>query len=124
VQRSAAILLLVWFSLSLIPPTLFADADSTLPACCRKSGKHHCSMAESAPQQQPRGVVMRSVRAKCSLYPAAGAIPVAGKASTPRLATRFFVDVVSHPTAHAQSEAQYRVSFSRTRQKRGPPSLS
>jgi hypothetical protein len=33
-----------------------------------------------------------------------------------------FADVVAHPTARPQTEARYRVSFGRSRQKRGPPS--
>jgi hypothetical protein len=34
----------------------------------------------------------------------------------------FFGCILSHPTIHAQTEARYRISFSRSRQKRGPPS--
>jgi hypothetical protein len=32
-----------------------------------------------------------------------------------------FAELVSHPSIHRQTEAKYRVSFSRSRQKRGPP---
>jgi hypothetical protein len=34
-----------------------------------------------------------------------------------------FAAIVSHPAAHAQTEARYRISFSRAWQKRGPPAL-
>jgi hypothetical protein len=37
---------------------------------------------------------------------------------------RIFAAIVAHPTAGPQTEALYRISYSRAGQKRGPPSLS
>jgi len=34
----------------------------------------------------------------------------------------YFSELASHPAIHAQAAAQLRVSFDRSRQKRGPPS--
>jgi hypothetical protein len=47
VRRFAAILLLALFSVSLIEPGLMADV-SKLPACCRRGGQHHCTMADTS----------------------------------------------------------------------------
>ncbi len=122
-QRGFAILLLVLFSFLLISPMLTADDDSSLPACCRKGGQHHCSMTSmSEPSDEASGLALKSSSAKCPLFPQTGAAPACGHCITPG-AARFFAGIVSHPTAHAQIEAQYRVSFSRAGQKRGPPAL-
>jgi hypothetical protein len=124
-QRVSATLLLALFGFLLIQPAIFADdPDSKLPACCRKTGKHHCSMTSMAGQQDaPSGTAVKSVRTKCPSYPASGMAPVSGKAGAASPACVFFAAILSHPAAHAQTEARYRVSFSRARHKRGPPSL-
>ncbi len=46
-----------------------------------------------------------------------------GKTFVPEASAAFYGSLISHPTQHAQIEARGRISFSRTRQKRGPPSL-
>jgi hypothetical protein len=43
-RRVTASLMLVMFSFPLLATTLFADAFSGLPACCRRGGTHHCEM--------------------------------------------------------------------------------
>jgi hypothetical protein len=119
-QRGSATLLLALFSIFVIEPAIFADdPDSKLPACCRKSGKHHCSMSA----ETLSGIAVTSVRTKCSSFPGSGMAPVSGKASAASPADVFFAAILSHPAAHAQTEARYRVSFNRSRHKRGPPSL-
>ena len=121
-QRGSAILLLVLFSFLLISPMLTADDDSALPACCRKGGQHHCAMENMGQPNEVSGLTLKSSSAKCPLFPQAGAAPACGHCIAPG-AAHFFAGIVSHPTAHAQIEAQYRVSFSRAWQKRGPPAL-
>jgi hypothetical protein len=122
-QRVSAILLLVFVSFSLIAPSVRPDAGSKLPPCCRKNGQHHCSMDPAVHDEQASATAIQSVSAKCPLFPNGGAAPASGVAGVPRPAVLFFAAIASHPTAHAQTEAQFRVSFSRTRQKRGPPTL-
>jgi hypothetical protein len=115
--------MLALFSLLLILPALTVDGDSALPACCRKGGQHHCSMANMEEQSgETSGFALKSSSTKCPLFSQGGAVPAYGNYIV-RAAVRFFAAIVSHPTAHAQIEAQYRVSFSRAWQKRGPPAL-
>ena len=123
-KRSAAALLLALFSFALIAPVVFADSDSKLPPCCRKSGKHHCSMAKMVDlQDDSAGATIKSVQTKCPFFPNGTVVPPASKEARTSPALVFFAAIVSHPTAHEQTEAQYRVAFSRARHKRGPPSL-
>jgi hypothetical protein len=120
-RRALALLLLVGFSFPLIAPALTAPPDeSTLPACCRRAGAHHCAMG-GVTVAVPVG--SHSVAAKCPCCPfghlalmlphafaALSATPAAGLAAGPAILVR-------------DAEAGYRISADRTRQKRGPPTL-
>jgi hypothetical protein len=123
-HRVAAALLLCVFSFTLIGPVLFARQESKLPACCRKDGRHHCSMANmGASSSESSGPNLQAANSRCPVYPSNGVAPAMAKAGVPTLAAEFFAGVVSHPAGHAQTEARRRVSLSRACQKRGPPSL-
>lgn len=123
-RRASAILLLVVFSFPLISPMLFARSESTLPACCRRDGKHHCSMESKADSPQPSGAsALEGAPSRCPLFPKGSTMPSAGKTSVPRPAWLLQAPVRSYPAATEQTEARYRISFSRVWQKRGPPSL-
>lgn len=122
-RRAPAILLLLVFSFSLIPPAVFADSESKLPACCRRDGKHHCSMTSVTDgPSRASSLALKGTPTKCPLFPTGKAIPAAGKASVPLPTYVSLAPVLSHPTAVVQTEARYRVSFSRAWQERGPPS--
>jgi hypothetical protein len=124
VRRSRAIVLLAVFSFSLIGPAVFAGAQAKLPSCCTRSGKHHCSSISGADaQDSTSGAALRQVPQRCPYYPNGGAVPVHSYAALRESSLTFFAALLSHPAAHAQTEARYRASFSRSRQKRGPPVL-
>ncbi len=74
------------------------------------------------PAEDAAGLVLKTDRTRCPLYPLGGATSACGHCIVPHL-QRFFAVVLSRPTVQAQIEAQYRVSFSRAWQKRGPPAL-
>jgi hypothetical protein len=124
VRRSWAILLLAVFSFSLIAPAVFAGADTKLPACCARGGKHHCNpMSTADTHGSPSGTVFQAARQQCVYYPKGGAVPVHSYAALRESSQAFFASIQSHPAVHAQTEARYRISFNRSRQKRGPPVL-
>jgi hypothetical protein len=105
-------------------PALFADPEWNLPACCRRDGKHHCAMMDMAGiAQDDGGAYWKSTPRKCSQFPKTGASLCAGKTG-PRRAFDIGPIVSSHPTVAAQTEVLYRISHSRCREKRGPPSLA
>lgn len=123
-RRASAILLLVVLSFPLISPALVVNAGTALPECCRRDGAHRCAMTAAVDVPlPPSGPSVEAARGKCPLFPKGGAIPVSGNVLDLGPSPFFFASLVSRPAAVEQAEARYRISFSRARQKRGPPSL-
>ena len=116
-RRALASLLLALFSFPLILPMLRADAASSLPTCCRREGKHHCSMGSASTSQE--GV--SPIPPKCADYPSTIAVHGNWSPAFVKASESIAVSLLSYPSVEAHSETQYRVSFSRSRQKRGPP---
>jgi hypothetical protein len=76
-----------------------------------------------AHQSEPSsGPVM--IAGRCSFFPSASAIPCNPSAGLPTVTRRVFAALIAHPTLPLQAQSLYRTSFSRTKQKRGPPSLA
>jgi hypothetical protein len=122
VRQASAITLLLLFGIALISPMLSADPESKLPACCRRDGKHHCAMMDMLDAQESSGgPTAKSVPGKCPYYPKASAAPAYSKTVILKASEAIFTSLISLPAVHTQTEALYRVSYSRTRQKRGPP---
>ncbi len=128
-QRRLLSILLFWATLfPSIAPSLTTGAmgQSTLPACCRRGGQHHCEMSpevralllheddgstriNAQPQQCPYR--QHSLGASHLQTLAAGAAATHAAFS------------LHEPSAAAQAECLRRISFDRSRQKRGPPSF-
>ncbi len=115
-QRLAAALLLAWVNFTLIFAAVrpIAAADANLPACCRRLGQHGCAMASPG-----SGPAVRT--ALCPMYPRSGAVQAEAKANGVTAPVSTLAPVISYPDAQPQTESYYRVSYSRTDQKRGPP---
>jgi hypothetical protein len=117
VRRLLAISLLLLFMVPCVLPLFGANAaEAALPACCRRNGKHHCMMDMAWSQERS----FHTVREKCPYSVAPPAILVL-PSYTPSAAASIFAGIRRHPSVAAQTEAQYRISFDRSRQKRGPP---
>lgn len=103
-------------------PVFAAESAPEIPACCRAHGKHRCTMRGIAamgdtPSQQ-------AVVPKCPFLPSLGWNAVSGPSALfPKTAQSMFALAQSRPVAQAQTKALFRISFSRTRQKRGPPAI-
>ena len=121
-RRIWASLLLTISALSLIAPAVTAvEAQSTLPACCRRNGRHHCSIRD---RQAPDGGI-RLQSARCPLFPARDSVPAAGFWFVgPGRAAMVVAAALTDSAARPRTETLYRISCSRVRLKRGPPSLS
>lgn len=116
-QRGIAVILALLFGcLSVLPA--FATPNLTVPACCRKNGQHHCMMA----QPGASGPAVSSIAAKCPCFPRATVASQAQSVAASN-SSAIFAGLVRHPAGSPQSEAACRISYDRSRQKRGPPSL-
>jgi hypothetical protein len=105
------------FSLPLASALFGAEqAQSALHACCRRDGRHHCSMPADGSSN------VGTVGEKCPFAPAAPAM-LLHLSFTLGMAAAIFAGIIRHPALSPQTEAQLRVSFDRARQKRGPPAL-
>ena len=123
-RRVPAILLVFVFSFSLIGPALFVDAESNLPACCRRDGKHHCGMmAQDMAPTPSSGAAVDALRAKCPFFPSGGAVLPQPGAALLAASQPAGISIVSQIAAPAQAEAGYRISLNRAHHKRGPPTL-
>jgi hypothetical protein len=132
VRRASAICALSAICYAWIAPLALADSEANLPACCRRNGAHHCSMKGSMPGEMQSGEMEESVpstdgtafyfaRQCCPACPGTAAASNQGPVAVLRNSAAIFAGLVSHPSIQPQTEARYRVAFSRSRQKRGPP---
>ena len=116
-RRLLAITMMLLFGWTLAAPLFVADAVSTLPECCRRNGSHHC-MGEVLDRSGSRTI--STIAPKCPNFPKAIAVAsLTGFAS--ELARSTGIALFVHPASAPQTEARYRVSYARSRQKRGPP---
>jgi hypothetical protein len=126
-RRFTAILMFVLIGSFLAAPLLAlasSDPESNLPACCRRNGHHHCAMMDQAMPSAGSGTQARQTPQRCASYPratTASAFPFHG---APAASAAHYAQIASHPTIHAQTNALYRLSLDRSRQKRGPPASS
>jgi len=123
-RRVAAILLLSLLSYSLIGPALFADPESNLPACCRRNGKHHCSMMDGDMAATPAsGTVADAQRMKCPLFPTGGAVLPHSDVALLGGSQPTGISLACHVAVPVNAESGYRVSLDGAHPKRGPPIL-
>jgi len=117
-RRIAASALIIFFSLLLSAPLFGPDADTNLPPCCRRHGKHHCAMRMSERPANAPGFA--SVTEKCPCFPAAtcAAQPLRFK---PEPSQRICVDVVIYPGVHTSIPTYRRAALILSHPRRGPP---
>jgi len=119
VRRITGVLLLLLLTSPLVTPLFARNPQADLPACCRRNGKHHCAQRMQAPASEK--VLFRSAGMKCPMFPVRLATPGHRLQILPTSAQSFYGAIVSHPAIHARAEISYRICWSRSQQKRGPP---
>jgi hypothetical protein len=125
-RKLLTIVLLAFIGLPFASPLLAlrAKIDSGVRACCRRSGKHHCLMSAGERAKLSQGAqAFSSPTEKCPYCPASIAI-VHSDAFAPHAAQAVYAGLTAHPAVVAQTESKMRTSCARSRQKRGPPTLS
>ncbi|HTV16047.1 MAG TPA: hypothetical protein VME68_15105 [Acidobacteriaceae bacterium] len=121
-RRALAIFLLVGFSLPLIAPLLASTPDgASLPACCRRNGKHHCMMGAAAMGNAPSRDATVAERCPYALFSGVTLMLPHALAATHRPIES--ADLAGPAATVREALTGYRISADRTRQKRGPPSF-
>jgi len=117
-RRLLSIALLFVLALPLVAPALGQSAQQRLLLCCRKSGAHHCITSATTED----GLPAPTFRAHCPACPQSA---VTGHAAGWMIGSAASAAAVAqvNPLRIRQVEAGYRISFHRSRQKRGPPAF-
>jgi hypothetical protein len=120
-RRLLSILLLAVFSLSFASPllALATKSESNVRACCRRNGMHHCLEAASASSETP---AFTAPTERCPYLPAAIST-IHSDTFSPATNQAIYAELSAHPASAAQTESKFRISRSRSQQKRGPPAL-
>jgi len=121
VKQILAALLMASLSFPLALAFTPADADSTLPACCRRDGKHACGMLKSQRDAAAGGPVVRASKTPCAQFPADDAGLVKSRVSVlPGKALVLAAPRVSL-AAVRYHEVLRPLAIARPGQERGPP---
>jgi hypothetical protein len=106
-------------------PLAIPAPESTLPACCRRDGRHHCAMLlqyEASRSKQQGGTRAESTPEPCPFRSALFA-PSARHGTGIPLHSIHYAGLVSHPAEFVQDTLAARISEARVHWKRGPPAL-
>jgi hypothetical protein len=117
-RSGIATLLATVLSWMLVLPLFAGSVALQLPACCRKDGTHHCAMGAASSGDGSGALVSRT---KCGSFPRYTVAAHTNQLGVASSASFIFAGVVSHPAASSHTEAGFRISYHRSRQKRGPP---
>jgi hypothetical protein len=119
-RRLLAITIAVLLGFTLAAPLFDVSASTTVPECCRRNGQHHCmgGMASDTGSDP----AFSSVAPQCPRFPIASPAPQP-HSFVPHWAQTAGIPFSVRPASLRETEAQYRVSYARSRQKRGPPTF-
>jgi hypothetical protein len=123
-RRTVCVSLILLFWLGPFAAALPATAETRLPACCRRSGAHHCAMPAAmvviAVHASPGSAPRLTAPAHCSSYPGfmlASTGPIEALITSPA----WLGVTLAEPHSPAARRAAARLSELRTRANRGPP---
>ena len=121
-RRSLSILLLFVFGLGPLAPALPQHDHTSLPACCRRAGAHHCAMAaETQADSSPR-IPVFARPSHCPLFPVRPSANLASFSALVRWPFRVAVKMQPAPAAAAQDFGTTDFNLC-TFTLRGPPTL-
>jgi len=123
--RAMSGVLLAFFLLPVFAPFLSSGSESTLPACCRRDGKHHCAMSarlRESVQRASSGPIATAATPFCP-YRSRLLMPLVFRVLFARCARVLFVPCDSRLVLGIESILLARLSELRSNLKRGPPAL-
>jgi hypothetical protein len=119
-RRALAITIVLFFGFLLAAPLFAVAAIDSLPQCCRRNGSHHCVGSAAA---DPDSRAISNIAPRCPNWPKSIPAPRPNDLSSTQ-PQGINAPLYAHPAAAPQTEARYRLAFTRSRQKRGPPAIS
>lgn len=126
-RRVFTFLLILQFGLGPLSVLLPANAESRLPACCRRDGAHHCAMSggvNAGPVKTlPRSTSVLTVPSHCDHFPSSMAAFVTPVHALTAPAVRLPILPAESETPAARQAAPRWIQI-RTRAGRAPPSSS
>jgi len=128
VRRILSISLLLLLTLPLVSPLFASSAtDASVPACCRRVGKHHCLMMMGA---VARSSASDSTQAKSATvqescpYTLVASVAINLPFVPDEVRTAISASTLSAAADPIPTEVARQISLDRSHQKRGPPSLN
>jgi len=118
-RRALALLLLAVLSFPLIAAPLFVEALPGVPACCRRSGQHHCEAAGTGSANNSPA----ATSARCPSWPGPAIASRQLKAPLPAVAVQTSSPLLSQPGLFTSHARPFRAAVKDSIKKRGPPSL-
>ena len=116
--RGVAILVTLAFSWILILPAFTGSAESILPPCCRKNGKHQCMMRTDS--SSGSGPSFAAIGEKCPYFPRSTLAAHTGTFA-PTLKRAIVAGIFQYRAISPRTGAGYRAWYLCSKQKRGPP---
>jgi len=123
--RAMSGVLLAFFLLPLFVPFLSSGSESTLPACCRREGKHHCAMSDRLRQSVLSAIsepVVRDATPPCP-YRSRLLMAFISRVLFVHRAAVFSGQGVSYTAPSPETSVHALLSEIRSNLQRGPPSL-
>jgi hypothetical protein len=120
-RRLLSIALMAVVGLPLFAPFFGWKSESSLPACCRRAGMHHCMAMSDSMSSMSDDHSHFASNETCPYRSATLFVAQHSDAVLP--ADVIFANLTAHPAVQAQTEAVWRIARDRSRHKRGPPSL-
>jgi hypothetical protein len=118
-RRFLASLLVALFSFALISPAVLAsDAEDRLPACCRRIGRHRCSVMSSEAGASSGPAVHAG---RCQLFPHGQAAPADPVKTFPPFSNRATTAFLHASAVEQPAALVYESIYDPASPKRGPP---
>ena len=121
-RRTLSIVFTLFFAIGPLTAVFGATDEARLPACCRRSGTHHCSMSDDA---GPRTISGRTepghfitAPSHCPLYPHGTPAPSSHALASPLVGALLF-SVQRHSSASTSIDVAGRIALRLS--VRGPP---
>lgn len=123
-RRFGGAIALLVISFPLIEPLLFSGPESNLPACCRRDGKHKCTMMMARAQhKEAAGPQFSASTDPCPLFPRAALSTANGRFDLPTPIPFRAIVLADNELFASPQKTDHGGNAVEMVRKRGPPSF-